>query len=315
LHSENAYSTIRENKGMTKDRVDFTAFAIMFVLTLLWGYNYAAIKYSTVGFSPIFTSFVRSAVASVLGIIYCLIIKEPLFHRDIRLFHGFVVGLLFGVEFVCLYLGMLYTSAARAAVLVYLSPFVVALGAHMFLAERLDRLKTLSLMVAFFGVYLVFQGKPAFHSGAMWIGDALEILAAVFWGITTLYIKKFLAHRVHPIHTFLYQLVFSIPIIFVCALILEPVWVKATSSLVIISVIYQSVVVAFASYLVWFKMVHIYPVGKLSVFTFLAPLFGVASGVLFLGEEATTGLLIGLACVCAGIYGTNYTRAKPADRA
>lgn len=284
----------------------------MFALTLLWGFNYATIKYSTTGLSPIFTCFVRSVVASALGVVYCLAIKEPLFHRDIRLFHGFVVGFLFGIEFVCLYLGMLYTSAARSAVFVYLSPFVVAIGAHLFLSERLDWLKMLSLMVAFFGVYLVFQGKPTFHSGAMWVGDLLEIMAAVFWGLTTLYVKKYLAHRVHPIHTFLYQLIFSIPIIFACAIILEPVWIKSINNLVITSVFYQSVIVAFVSYLIWFKMVHVYPVGRLSVFTFLAPIFGVASGIVFLGEQATAGLMIGLVCVCAGIYGTNYTRARPA---
>lgn len=296
---------------MAKDRVDSVGFAIMFVLTLLWGFNYATIKYSTIGLSPIFTSFLRSVIASALGVIYCLAIKEPLFHRDIRLFHGLVVGLLFGLEFVCLYLGMLYTSAARSAVFIYLSPFVVAIGAHWLLAERLDWLKALSLTVAFFGVYLVFRGKPSFHASTMWIGDVLEIMAAVFWGLTTLYIKRYLAQRVHPIHTFLYQLVFSIPIIFCCALVLEPVWLKTIDKLVIASVIYQSVIVAFASYLVWFKMIHIYPVGKLSVFTFLTPIFGVASGIIFLGEQATAGLLIGLGCVCAGIYGTNYTRTRP----
>jgi drug/metabolite transporter (DMT)-like permease len=298
---------------VAKDRIDAGGFAIMFVLTLLWGFNYATIKYSTIGLSPIFTSFLRSVIASALGVIYCLVIKEPLFHRDIRLFHGFVVGLVFGLEFVCLYLGMLYTSAARAAVFVYLSPFVVTIGAHWFLGERLDLVKGISLILAFFGVYLVFQGKPAFHSQTMWVGDVLEIVAAVFWGLATLYIKKYLAQRVHPIHTFLYQLVFSIPIIFVCAWIVEPVWVKGIDNLVIASVFYQSVIVAFASYLVWFKMIHTYPVGRLSVFTFLAPIFGVLSGIIFLGEQATAGLLIGLACVCVGIYGTNYTRTKPAS--
>lgn len=297
---------------MVKDRVDFAGFVIMFVLTLLWGYNYAMIKYSTFGLSPIFTCLLRSVIASLLGVVYCLVVKEPLFHRDVRLFHGFVVGLLFGLEFVCLYLGMLYTSAARAAVFVYLSPFIVAVGAHWFLGERLDLLKIISLVLAFFGVYLVFEGKPAFHSKAMWFGDVLEIMAAVFWGLTTLYVKKYLAQKVHPIHTFLYQLVFSIPIIFLCALVLEPVWVKKIDSLIIVSLFYQSVIVAFASYLVWFKMIHTYPVGKLSVFTFLAPIFGVLSGIIFLGEQATTGLIVGLLFVCAGIYGTNYTRIRPA---
>lgn len=297
---------------MVKDRVNVAGFAIMFVLTLLWGFNYVMIKYSTLGLSPIFTSFLRSVIASALGIIYCLSIKEPLFHRDIRLLHGCVIGLLFGLEFVCLYLGMIYTSAARASVFVYLSPFVVGLGAHWFLGERLDLLKTVSLVLAFFGVYLIFAGKPALHSKSMWLGDVLEIAAAIFWGLATLYIKKYLARKVHPIHTFLYQLVFSIPVIFICAVVMEPQWVRKVDNVIIVSLLYQSVIIAFASYLVWFKMIHTYPVGRLSVFTFLAPIFGVLSGIVFLHEQATAGLLIGLGCVCTGIYGTNYTKVKPA---
>jgi len=49
-------------------------------------------------------------------------------------------------------------------------------------------------------------------------------------------------------------------------------------------------------------------VAKLSVFTFLTPIFGVAFGVLFHGEELTTGLVAGLVMVSAGIYVTNYKK-------
>jgi drug/metabolite transporter (DMT)-like permease len=294
---------------VTKDRIDSTGFIFVLILTMLWGVNYFAIKVSCAGFSPIFTSFIRSVAASACGVIYCLAVRQPLFHRDIRLFHGFMVGLLFGAEFVCLYLGMLYTNATRAAVFVYLSPFVVAIGAHMFLGERLNAIKVISLIFAFFGVYLVFKGKPLLHARSMLLGDSLEIMAAIFWGATTLYIKKYLAERVHPINTFLYQLVFSVPLIFVCAYFLEPVWVVgALTSGVFWSLFYQSIVVAFASFLVWFKLIHAYPVASLAVFTFLTPIFGVASGALFLGEDLTRGLVIGLICVCIGIYGTNHRK-------
>lgn len=93
---------------MTKDHIDARGFAAILILTILWGLNYAAIKLSNTGLSPIFTAFLRSIIASACGIIYCLIIKQKLFHRGILLFHGVVIGLLFGLEFVCLYLGMLY---------------------------------------------------------------------------------------------------------------------------------------------------------------------------------------------------------------
>jgi drug/metabolite transporter (DMT)-like permease len=278
------------------------------LLTLLWGCNYPAVKISNLGFSPIFNAFLRSSIASVLGILYCLAIKEPLFHRDRRLFHGFVVGMLFGLEFVCIYLGMFYTDAARAVILVNTSPFVVALGAYLFLRERLGLFKIMGLVLAFIGVYLVFYGKPRTWTPPMLFGDLLELGAAVLWGATTVYIKKYLAGRVHPIHTFLYQLVFSIPIIFLCSILLEEKWILDVSTAAVLALLYASIIVAFASYLTWFKLIHTYPVSQLAVFTFLSPFFGVASGVVVLGEQLTAGLLFGLLFVSAGIFLANYQK-------
>ena len=224
-----------------KEFLDFKAILTLVILTLLWGLNYPAIKYSNQGISPIFASMLRSVIASIFGILYGLSKKEKLFHTDIMFFHGFMVGLLFGLEFACIYFGMLYTDAARSVVFVYLSPFVVAVGAHFFLkGDRLTFLKMLGLILAFTGVFIVFQGKPKEAKTTIWVGDVLEIMAGLLWGVTTLYIKKFLAEKIHPINTFLYQLFFSIPILFLVSLILEPRWIYRIDVYIVSSIIYQS---------------------------------------------------------------------------
>ena len=291
----------------SKDYLNLKAILAILILTLLWGFNYSAIKYSNQGISPVFTSALRSFIASICGAIYCLRKGEKLFHTDIRLFHGIVVGLLFGVEFACIYFGMLYTDSARSVVFVYLSPFVVAVGAHFFLkGDRLTPLKTLGLMTAFVGILFVFYGKPKTAKPNMLIGDLLEITAGILWGATTLYIKRFMAGKVQPIHTFLYQLFFSIPILFGVSLILEPNWIYRIDPLILTSIFYQSVIVAFISYLIWFKLIHQYSVSRLSAFTFFTPIFGVLSGILFLGEEFTFSLMVGLPMVSVGIFVVNW---------
>jgi drug/metabolite transporter (DMT)-like permease len=276
---------------MTKDHIDMKGFLVVLVLTILWGLNYSAIKLSNTGLSPVFTTFLRSVIASSCGILYCIMIKQKLFHRGILLFHG-----------------VLYTDSARAVIFIYLAPFVVAAGAHVFLKERLNVIKSLGLILAFLGIYFVFRGKPSTYNNMMLFGDLLTILGAILWGATTLYIKKFLAEKVHPINTFLYQLVFSIPIIFICALLLEDKWIKHIDGYILSSLFYQSVVIAFASYFVWFKLIHKYPVAKLSAFTFLTPIFGVLFGVLFYKEQLTSWLVMGLVLVCVGIYCANYKK-------
>ncbi|MBP1748911.1 MAG: DMT(drug/metabolite transporter) superfamily permease [Deltaproteobacteria bacterium] len=293
---------------MKTDHMDIKGFAAILIITILWGSNYSAIKITNAEFSPIFTSFLRSVIASILGIAYCLVIRQNLYHRGILLFHGLVVGILFGLEFALLYLGMLFTDSARAVILIYLSPFVVAAGAHLFLGERLSPFKWTGLVLAFVGLVSVFYGKPSHYNRLMFIGDMLEIGAAFVWGATTLYIKKYLAGRMHPINTFLYQLVFSIPVLFLCSYLMETEWIKNPGSVQIASLAFQSVIIAFISYLAWFKLIHDYPVAKLSVFTFLTPIFGVVFAVLFQHEQLTAGLMAGLFMVCAGIYVTNYTK-------
>ncbi len=293
---------------MKAEHIDIKGFTTILIITVLWGSNYSAIKITNAGFSPIFTSFLRSVIAAALGVGYCLIIRQNLYHRGILLLHGLVVGILFGLEFAFLYLGMLFTDSARAVILIYLSPFVVAAGAHLFLGERLSPLKWAGLVLAFGGLVSVFYGKPSHYNRLMFIGDILEIVAAFVWGATTLYIKKYLAEKVHPINTFLYQLVFSIPVLFLCSYFIETEWVKDPGTVQIASLAFQSIIIAFISYLVWFKLIHDYPVAKLSVFTFLTPVFGVMFAVLFQHEQVTAGLMAGLLMVCAGIYVTNYTK-------
>lgn len=293
----------------SKDYLDFKAVSAILILTLLWGFNYTAIKVSNEGLSPVFASAVRSIIASLCGVVYCLRKRQKLFHTDIMLFHGFMVGLMFGLEFACIYFGLLLTDATRSVVFVYLSPFVVAVGAHFFLkGDRLTFLKVLGLTLAFVGIVLVFFGRPQTAKPAMLLGDVLEIAAAFLWGSTTLYIKRFMAEKVHPINTFLYQLIFSIPILFAVSLILEPHWISKIDLAVGASLFYQSVIVAFASFLVWFNLIHEYSVSRLSAFTFFTPIFGVLFGILFMREELTSSLLFGLPMVCLGIFLVNWRK-------
>jgi drug/metabolite transporter (DMT)-like permease len=293
----------------SKDYLDLPAAVILITVTMLWGFNYPAIKISNQGVSPIFASTLRSVIASICGLIYCLRKKESLFHTDVMLFHGVMVGLLFGAEFACIYFGLLYTDAGRSVLFVYLSPFVVAIGAHFFLkGDRLTFLKIIGLVLAFTGIFIVFGGRPKTAKATMVWGDILQITAAILWGATTLYIKKFMADRVEPIHTFLYQLFFSIPILLLVSIILEPKWFYKIDPYIVASLFYQSVIIAFITYLIWFKLIHNYSVSRLSAFTFFTPIFGVLFGVLFLHEELTVSLMVGLPMVSMGIFLVNWRK-------
>ncbi len=134
----------------------------------------------------------------------------------------------------------------------------------------------------------------------------MALLAAIFWAATTLYIKRITEKVIlHHFQTLFAQLIYSFPVLALGSFFFEWPANLDLTPLVLASLFYQSVVVAFASYLVWFWLIHRYTVSRLTAFTFMAPLFGVMLGGLVLKEPVTVLIWIGLACVACGVYVVN----------
>lgn len=221
--------------------------------------------------------------------------------------HAFVIGLLFGLEFLFVYWGLSYTPASRSMIFLYTHPFWVALGAHFFLrGDRLTLAKSLGLVLAFSGVVAVFRVRSSELPPLYWIGDLMALTGAVFWAATTLYVKR-IAQTVCLDHyqTLFAQLAFSFPVLALGSVVFERSFTVYLTPLVIASLTYQGVVVAFASFLVWFWLIHRHAVSRLAALTFMAPLFGVILGGLVLDEPITGFVWIGLVCVAGGIYLVN----------
>jgi len=133
-------------QGTARDHLDLKGFFHPRLSHMLWGCNYPAIKISNLDSPP---SLMRCSAhpLPLCSASYTACRQRALFHRDRRLFHGFVVGMLFGLEFVCIYVGMFYTDAARAGILINTSPLSWC-GAYLFLKERLGLLRIIGLVLA-----------------------------------------------------------------------------------------------------------------------------------------------------------------------
>ena len=116
-----------------KQALDLTAMAMLVVLCASWALQQVTIKVANHGVSPILQSGIRSVGATVLVLIWMALRQEPMLERDGTLWWGTAAGLLFGVEFLLIYRGLELTHASRAVIFLYTSPFVVALGALLFI--------------------------------------------------------------------------------------------------------------------------------------------------------------------------------------
>lgn len=290
----------------TKSHLDFKAVMILVILCSLWGGNMAAIKFSNKGLEPIFTAGLRSLVAAGLMLLWTAYRKEAVFPRNLKIIHAMTVGFLFGLEFCFIYLALRFTLASRSYIFLYTHPFWVALGAHFLIAgDRLTWRRLGGLLVAFIGLVVVFSEGLRHYSSQVLFGDFLMILAALGWAATTIYIKRFLTFKCTPFQTLLYQLLFSVPILFLLSFILEKDPIRTIDMTIFISLFYQTVIVAFLSYWAWFYLIHIYPVTVLATFSFMTPISGVFISSLLLQEPLSLWLLLALGLVSVGIYWVN----------
>jgi drug/metabolite transporter (DMT)-like permease len=220
---------------------------------------------------------------------------------------GLLLGVLFAAEFACVFIGLQFTSASRMVVFLYSAPFFIALGMPLLLRrERLDRVQVLGLVSAFAGVVWAYSeslGAKAASAAPplQWLGDALGLGGALLWALTTLALRgSVLAHAL-PEKTLMYQLLVSGLVLGLAAPLAGEVMPTQLSPATWWGLGFQTVVVTFASYLVWFWLVRHYAATRISAFTLLTPVFGLLAGVLLLGEPATARLVVGLVAVCAGI--------------
>ena len=105
--------------------------------------------------------------------------------------------------------------------------------------------------------------------------------------------------------TLLYQLALSGVLLALAAPLAGEAWPRDWSALSIGSLLFQTVIVTFASYLVWFWLVRHYPATRIAAFTLLTPVAGLTAGVLLLGEPLTARLVIALLAVVAGLLLVN----------
>jgi drug/metabolite transporter (DMT)-like permease len=275
-------------------------------LCALWGLGQVAIKVGNSGISPFLNAGLRSAGAAILLALWCRSRAIPLFRHDQTIVPGIAAGVLFAVEFLLLYWGLEYTTAARSVVFLNTSPFFVALGAHFVLAnDRLTLTKTSGLIAAFAGVAIAFSDGLNAPTARMLIGDAMALGAAAAWGATTVLVKGTKLVRIEPERTLLYQLVVSAIMLIAASWLIGERGVFDPRPIVLGALAYQTIVVAFISYVAWFWFVKHYPASRVSSFVFLTPVFGVIAGALLLDEAITSRLLIALALIGAGIYITN----------
>ncbi|WP_343673410.1 DMT family transporter [Paraburkholderia heleia] len=293
-----------------RKQVDATAVAIMVALCLAWGLQQVAIKAVAGDIPPMLQIGLRSGVAAALVWLFNQLVSRERWLPGVARGAGLVTGGLFALEFVFVAVGLRWTNASHMAVFIYTAPMFAAIGLHVRLPdERLARLQWGGIAIAFTGIVITFLGPALLGAdipgSPMWLpGDFVGLCAGAAWGLTTVVVRTSRLSEAPATQTLFYQLAGAFVVLVPFAYLTGQAHFHGTP-LALASLAFQTLLVSFVSYLVWFWLLRRYLAARLGVLSFMTPPFGVAFGIVLLHERVEPAFLFGAALVLLGLLVVN----------
>lgn len=288
-----------------KRPIDLTALGLMILLCLAWGLQQSAMKLAAPAFDPMLQIGLRSTLAAMLVFALARLVLRDRWLPGIFLGPGLLAGSLFAAEFLLVAEGLRWTSASHLSVFLYTAPIFAAIGLHIAQPEeRMAPVQWAGVGLTFAGVAAIFllpelRGMAGLTPGMM-LGDLLGLAAGLAWGLTTVVIRTTRLADAPPTQTLCNQLFVA----GIGALIFSAATGRLDVQPTLAGIANlgaQTVLLCTVSFLVWFRLLQVYPSSRLGVLSFMTPVFGVIAGAVLLGERLTADFLFGGVLVLLGM--------------
>jgi len=266
------------------------------IVPITWGFGYALTKIGMDQFTPLLLMSLRFGIA---GLILVWFTKPPWEHmREL-----FIIALIGStIQYGFTYYGLKGIDVSTASILVQLEGPILVLLSTLILKERLGWPRALGMGLAFIGV-IVIVGEPRLNDSLDSV--ALVITGAVFWAIAQIMISRL--KSLSGITILAWVAVIATPqMLLISLLIEEGQWESIkTANLVDWSIVfYLSFIMTVIGYSVWYHLLRICDVSKISPFLMLLPVTSIIAGIVLLGEKFTLVMGIGGVLVMTGVAST-----------
>ena len=297
--------------GLSQSR----AYAALLLIVVLWGSYPAMAKLALADIPPVLLTTLRCAIAS--GFLVALLARggagaaHELTPAALRAFAFLAVTGVAGSMHLS-YLSLYYTTAGNVVILQVATPVMVALGARLYLGDRLTRVQWVGVLLSAAGVLLVItRGRLAgLRVAELRAGDFINLAGMIGWSAYTVYGKRVLSRYSPALATtgaYVLGTLMLIPLAVVTApLFPAPRWGAGLAWLVIL---YQAVLGAVA-HVWWYRAVEVVGPSLAAGFMNLQPVVGLALAALLLGEGIGGWQIGGGALVLAGVALTTVRRAE-----
>ena len=273
------------------------------IVPITWGFGYALTKIGMDQFTPLLLMSLRFGIA---GLILVWFTKPPWEHmREL-----FVVAFIGStVQYGFTYYGLKGIDVSTASILVQLEGPILALLSTLILKERLGWPRALGMGLAFTGV-IVIAGEPRLNDSLDSV--ALVITGAVFWAIAQIMISRL--KSLSGITILAWIAIIAAPQMLLISLVIEDgQWesIKTASLLDWSIVFYLSFIMTVIGYSIWYHLLRICDVSKISPFLMLLPVTSIIAGMVLLNEQFTLVMGIGGVLVMTGVASTLIKWREP----
>lgn len=213
------------------------------------------------------------------------------------------------IQYVCFYIGLAHTTGAKGSVINASNAFFSIIAAHFLMkSEKLTFKKIVGCLVGFAGIIIINLEPGAFSSGFSFLGEGMVLVCAFSYGLSSVTLKM-ISDKEKPVTITAYQLLFGGSVLILIGVIsggtVYGFHIKSSLLLLYMSLLST---VAFS---IWAELLKYNSVGKVAIFGFSIPVFGVALSAVFLGEQvASVKNLTALICVSVGIIIINRKGSK-----
>ena len=273
------------------------------IVPITWGFGYALTKIGMDQFTPLLLMSLRFGIA---GLILVWFTKPPWgFMREL-----FIIAFIGStIQYGFTYYGLKGIDVSTASILVQLEGPILALLSTLILKERLGWPRALGMGLAFTGV-VVIVGEPRLSDSLDSV--ALVITGAVFWAIAQIMISRL--KSLSGITILAWIAIIATPQMLLISLVIEEgQWESIkTANLVDWSIVfYLSFIMTVIGYSVWYHLLRICDVSKISPFLMLLPVTSIIAGIVLLNEQFTLSMGIGGVLVMTGVASTLIKWRKP----
>lgn len=277
----------------------------LILLSAIWGSSFLFMRIAAPVLGPIWLISARVGIAGIALVLYGYAIKNvPEFRSRWREF-AFMGAVNSALPFTLISWAELHITASLAVTLNAAVPMFTAVVSALWLGEHFSLERRLGLLLGLVGVAILVGLGPLELTPLVWVSVGAMLLASLCYGISSVFAKRTMV-GVSPLATTTYsQVMGTVPLLFLMPFAIPTNLsskLEATGPLLVLgSALTLALVCTAAAYLIYFRLIRDIGPLKTSMVTYLAPVFGIAWGVIFLHEPLNWWSALGFATILSSV--------------